>query len=524
MTDPTAALRMSFYLLLTAVAVAIGTAKVAGIDSVFEPTRYAPPDAAGFGADRVDVPTKPWPASRPEPWPMFGSNDKSRLATVRALVDQGTFVIGHRGRRDDPRTDTGLMFEDGWFGRDHVMNPVTGDYYSSKPPLFAVLLAGEYWVLKHAFGLSIVADRWPVILILVFTANVIPFAVMLVLLGRLIEQYGITDFGRLFAFSVACFATFLTTFSNTINNHTPAACCVVFALYPLLQTSTPSRLRLFTSGFFAAMAITFDMPAASFAAAVGLLTLLNHKLKVAYMVLGAVVPMVAFFAANYAALGSFRPAYSEFGGPWYNYPGSHWGKLEQAAKILNTDRIARGGPFFPGIDFTHESRGVYLFHCLLGHHGWFSLTPVWFVGLLGIARMMGPAVTDVRRRVVALPMVCVLTLVLTLTLTVFFVFIQKTNNYGGGTSGLRWFFWLTPLWVLATLAGADRLRSRIAHGLCAVLLGISVISVFYPSMSPWRHPCLQVGDRQLRSYTLRSERFIAAAGRRRGSGGSGLRA
>ena len=36
--------------------------------------------------------------------PTFGSNDRSRWATVRALVDEGTFVIG---RRDPSRVSFG---------------------------------------------------------------------------------------------------------------------------------------------------------------------------------------------------------------------------------------------------------------------------------------------------------------------------------------------------------------------------------------------------------------------------------
>ena len=41
---------------------------------------------------------------------------------------------------------------------------------------------------------------------------------------------------------------------------------------------------------------------------------------------GALIPVVALFACNYAALGQLLPAYSEFGGPWYKYAGSHWHK------------------------------------------------------------------------------------------------------------------------------------------------------------------------------------------------------
>ncbi|CAN5327952.1 hypothetical protein BH11PLA2_BH11PLA2_01320 [soil metagenome] len=487
MTDATAKLRQNFYLLLGIVAVSIATARVVGVENVWEPSRYKSPTESGFANDRIDAPYKLWPAVRPEPTPMYGSNDKSRFLTVRAIVDHGTFVIGHRDDRDDPKTDRGLLFEDGWFTQDKVMNPDTGDYYSSKPPLYAVMLAGEYWVLKHAFGLSMVRDRWPVVIIILLTVNVLPFAICLVLFGRLIEQYGRTDFGKLLAFMTACVGTFLTTFASTLNNHSPGAYCVVFAIYPLLRTDTPTRCGLFVSGFFASLTATFDLPAASFTAALVLTTLLAVKGRVIWMLLGTLLPVAAFFGANYAALGQFRPAYSDFGGPWYNYPGSHWLKLE----------LAKTGAIVPGIDFAQEGRVAYLFHCLLGHHGWFSLTPVWCIGMLGIAVTWRQALQDLKSKALSLPLACLFALALTVTLTVFFVFIQKTNNYGGNTSGLRWFFWLTPIWVLATLAGADRIASKWGQRGAAVLLGFSVLSVFYPAWNPWRSPWLLVAMERL---------------------------
>src|SRR5262249_34709658 len=37
-----------------------------------------------------------WRPTRPEPMPTHGDNDRSRWDTVRALADNGTYVIGHR--------------------------------------------------------------------------------------------------------------------------------------------------------------------------------------------------------------------------------------------------------------------------------------------------------------------------------------------------------------------------------------------------------------------------------------------
>ena len=74
-----------------------------------------------------------------------------------------------------------------------------------------------------------------------------------------------------------------------------------------------------------------------------------------------------------------------------------------------------------------------------------------------------------------------------LVVIVFYVF--KSNNYGGWTSGPRWFFWLTPLFLLALVPIADWLgRWRVGRCFAYLCLGISAFSATYPWANPWRHP------------------------------------
>src|SRR5204862_2778195 len=85
----------------------------------------------------------------------------------------------------------------------------------------------------------------------------------------------------------------------------------------------------------------------------------------------AAIPIVFFFLTNYWAISQWMPAYGEFGGPWYEYEGSHW-KMDPGVERH-------------GIDFAYkyESKFAYAFHVLLGHHGLFSLTPIFLLGLAG---------------------------------------------------------------------------------------------------------------------------------------------
>jgi hypothetical protein len=502
MTD-TPDTRRAFYLLLTAAGVAVAAAKVLGAENVLEPSRYTPPKYAppneGYSSNPPDPPRN-WPAERPDPSPMFSSNDKSRFATIRALVDDKTYAIGRRVYPDgrDPRRyeDVGIVAEPQYKSLDIVLRPL-GDgaagpqereFYSSKPPLLPTLLAGEYWLLKRAFGWDVVRDRWLVIPAIVFTVNVLPFAVYLLLLAGLIERAGRTDFGRLLAFTAAAVGTYLTTFSVTLNNHTPAAFCVLFASYPLVRAildKTDMTPRGYVCcGFFAAAAAAFDLPAAAFLAAVGLpLLVARPRNTLLFFLPGAVLPVLAFFASNYAALGQFLPAYGEFGGPWYDFVGSHWAK--------------RGTELAKGIDFNQEPTHVYAFHLLLGHHGWFSLTPVWFLALGALLGQGIRSAADVRKLVGGKAagtgwtpeLFAAMTLAVSVVVFAFYLSRTQSYNYGGFTSGPRWLFWLIPLWLLAVAPAGDRLgRSRAGRVVCAGLLALSVFSVFYPAWNPWRHP------------------------------------
>jgi len=485
--------RKSFYWLIGAVAVAVAAARVVGAENLLEPSRYTPPTLEAYSASPPDPP-RAWPKERPDPTPMYSSNDKSRWAAVRALVDDGTFVIGRRvfpdGGNPKAYRDVGIIAEPQYRSLDVILRPlapedagrpVEKEFYSTKPPVYAVLLAAEYWVLKASFGWDIAKDRWLVIPTILLTVNVLPFALYLMLLAKLIEATGTTDFGRMFAFSAACFGTFLTTFAGTLNNHLPAAFCVLFAIYPVVKAMLESReltgLEHAVAGFFAAFAATFDLPALALVAALGLpLLLANPRRTLLGYVPAALIPIAAYFATNFAAMGEFRPAYEKFGGPWYNYEGSHWSKV--------------GTPLGKGIDFNDEPTTIYAFHLLFGHHGWFSLTPVFLLALgslIAACRVKDATLAPISRRGLA-----VITLALSLIVFVFYLTRTKSYNYGGFTSGPRWLFWLIPLWSIALPLAGDRLsRGRVGRLVCAALLGFSVLAVFYPAVNPWRSPWIQ---------------------------------
>ena len=186
------ALRSAVYSLLTVIAVSAAAARICNVELLYEPSMYR----AEGDAD-PDAPPRDWPKVRPTPMPTLSSNDRSRWCTVRALVDEGTWVIGHRYvNADGSYRDAGIVFEDGWQTVDKVLDPrpqgegipLVRNYYSSKPPLLTFVTAGAYWLLKHTLGWSITRDTNLVVKTILLAFNAVPFALFLVMMRRLIER------------------------------------------------------------------------------------------------------------------------------------------------------------------------------------------------------------------------------------------------------------------------------------------------------------------------------------------------
>ena len=511
-TSPDAArLARSACGLLILIAFAMTCARIVSAQLVPEPSLHSNEKQPG---------KRLWPKSMPRPMPTFSSNDRSRWATVRALADHGTYVVGKRdpavvrasavaplGQLDpvaaamlagaghftriSPAYNTGIIFEDGYQTVDKVLHPETLEYYSTKPPILATLLAGLYLALKAVTGWTLAEHPFRVVYTILLLVNAVPFAVYLVQLRRIVETWGRTDWARLYVVGAGAFATLVSPFLITLNNHTLGTFSVMFAWLALLRVwqhrdgsraGAPPWYHFVSAGFFAAFAVCNEMPALAFAAAVFVLLLWWFPGRTLLLfVPAALVPMVAFFATNYLAIGQFRPIQSDFGGRFYRYEGSHW-------------RLPNEGERPPGIDWAlyHESRGEYALHVLVGHHGLFSLTPIWLLAvaamLVGLTRRGPPPPGDVERPPAELPWF-VQPLGLALTVVVLGFFLTQTTNYGGWTNGLRWLMWLTPVWLTCLLPMADRLgRSATGRLVAYVCLAASVFSAHYWLWNPWRHP------------------------------------
>ena len=246
---------------------------------------------------------------------------------------------------------------------------------------------------------------------------------------------------------------------------------------------TPARLSALAASSRRSAA-TFELPAAAFLAALGVpLLMARTRPTLLFFLPGAVVPIIASFACNYAALGQLPcpPTASSAGRGTTSRGATGSSAARRSAK---------------GIDFNHEPTTVYAFHLLL--------RPPRLVqphaGVVAGARRLdraghsqrGGCPEGVRARPAARA--------------------GRPSVRGDDTRGLgdrirvlpdahaelqlRRLHQRSALAVLAhpALGAGDPAGRGLAGRLMAgrllgqYCLAFSVFSVFYPARNPWRHP------------------------------------
>ena len=428
--------------------------------------------------------------------PFLSANDRSRWLAVRALVERGTFAIDE------------LVVEPGWDTIDAVAHADASGrirLYSSKPPLLSILCAAPYWILHEMTGWTLGSHPFEMARMLLVACCLLPFGLLLMASFRMIEEVGGTDWGRFWGMALISFGTLLSTFAVSLTNHLPAAVAAAWSGWWLLRIigRGGSAGAFAAAGGLAALTAAFELPALAWCVALlGMLMLVDPRRTLAAAAPAAFLVAAVALGTNWLAHGSIFPPYAHrqvapatatspaaavvpgtsSANPdnWYDYSLA----LSNGKQLTSYWRDPKG------VDRGEPSALVYAWHALLGHHGIFSLTPAWLLVPSGLAMMI------VARRRQAAPGQAHLALaifVVSLVVTAFYLTrSQVDRNYGGVSSGFRWVFWLAPLWAVATVPVADALsRHRAGRLLALLLLGLSMVSVAYPTWNPWSPPWIE---------------------------------
>jgi hypothetical protein len=480
---------------------------------------------------------------------MHCANDRSRWAAVVSLVHQGTWQIDDVDRLRGPKGNWGTIDK-----VYHIDRSGEEHFYSSKPPLYILFVSSQYWVLNRVFGVDMLVNPLWAIKGLVFCNQVLLFGLFLWLYLQICQRFVKHRSVLICLGLTAGFGTFLSTFAVSLNNHLPAAVCVLATIVLMIRIEcdgNSSWIEYFSIGIMTALSVTFELPALSFLGLVGIWLLLRSPVKtLTFGVFGISIVATAFLGSNYWAHGSLQPPYAHrsdgevlayldqedaallvsgivpetlalFGretGKDVALPGMSDILIEQHPTVgrwrifdlQNTRRYAlqRVGSVFEirvwdnwydyevngrpsywlpgsarGVDLGEPSRLQYFIHMTVGHHGVFSLTPIWLFSLLGIAVAWRDPEPIWRQLAYVL-------LTLTIVLLIFYTMRPLADrNYGGVASGFRWFFWLTPLFLLMLIPAWKIIRkSMLLISLWGICLLISIYSGLNSFLNPWQHP------------------------------------
>jgi len=442
--------------------------------------------------------------------PFLSGNDRSRWLTIRSLVERGTFAID------------GFVVEPGWDTIDAVVHPDASGtlrLYSSKPPLLSVLCAGPYWLLNRLSGWTLGDHPFELGRTLMVVYGLVPLGIFMLFSFRLIDRVGTTDWGRLWAAALAAGGTLLTTFAIVLTNHVPAAACTAASAWFVQRIAVDglrSHAGFAAAGFAAGLAAAFELPALAWLAAViAVLAACDLRRTVTAAVPAALLVAAASLSTNWLAHGTMSPPYAHRAAAERPLPsgvvlreGESWNPdnwYDYSLRLSNGKLLTSYWRSPQGVDRGEPSAAAYALHALVGHHGIFSLTPAWLLAIPGIGILATSAArrrTSRRQSAAPLPgddgiagqqrLAWAIATVSLVVLAFYLSRPQLDRNYGGGSSGFRWAFWLAPLWVMATVPAADRLAgSRLGRVVALALLGLSVVSVAFPTWSPWTTPWIQ---------------------------------
>ncbi len=374
------------------------------------------------------------------------TNSGSRFATVESLVNRGTFAID-----DSPFSDT----------VDKVM---IGDHaYSSKPPMLPTLAAAIYFLFSKLTGITFTDHPTVSIAFINVIFGLIPYLLLLYFFRKLLEKLFNSRRTVNLGILVFTFNFIGLGYATDFTNHVPSAACLLAAFYFAFEARHDSRLRRspwILAGFLGGLASTFEFWAGFFTLAFLVYLFSANPGKTLRLFLpAAALTVAAHFALNLAATGSLLPVYLR--PELYRFGGSYWNEPT-------------------GIDSLSEPKHVYFFHILLGHHGIFSMTPVFLPAVLSI-------VSAVKNRTNRMPEALTIG-VPTLAVLLFLGF--RTRNYGGVCAGLRWMILAMPLLFVFVAQWIEEHRSGRSMALLAFLFLVgfaNMADVPWANAGPWHN-------------------------------------
>ncbi|MDX2170909.1 MAG: hypothetical protein SF182_27825 [Deltaproteobacteria bacterium] len=388
-----------------------------------------------------------------------GWNDGSRLATIESLVDRHTWSIDESFfvRREADATPAQLVaVPDLTLDKLRIGNR----FYSDKPPVLALLLAGPYWLWRTAGGAAarLVPDRFCYWMALASAG--VGYVVAVGAVFALGGAIGVSLLPRLVLASSLAFATLALPYSRSVNGHIAllAAAAVLFLVLARARgsASAPPRTWL-AAGVLAGLAYTLDLAAGPLLlVCVALYAAVRGGRRAVASLLAAALPWVALHhAITWVIGGTLLP--------------------------LNADPsrfVWPGSPFGGGLTGAWHHDGlldalIYAAALLLGKRGFLLHNLPLLTALAGAG-----LVWRQRPREAGL-----LACGLGWAVATWVACAIASNNYSGECASIRW---LLPLLAPGYLALAVVLRERRDWLVFVLVLSVTGMTLAIPMW--WRGP------------------------------------
>ncbi len=395
-----------------------------------------------------------------------GYNDGGRLATIEALIDYHTFAIDDSIfvrplPADGPRTqspyrlDLHPNLEQGTGDKARI----AGHFYSDKPPVPALWMAGVYQLLQWCFGLTARHSPGLLCYLMAVCSSGLAYVVAVVAVWRLasvlhrratppgedgpyqrsLNSAWVTALTASFAFS-----TTALPYACQVNGHIlslAAACWLIASL--AAAPARPGVLWLLGWGSLGGLAYSFEAPSG------GLLLIMTaaycffrHRQisDLLWLIFGALPWVLLHHSICYAIAGTWHPigAVPEF----FDYPGSEFDRSNLTG-FWNHASI---------IEFLGYSLGL-----LFSERG-------FLLSNLPLLMAIPAAIVLLRRRVAEWPLLVACG---GWSIATWLVYAALSTNYAGWCCSIRWFEpLLAPGYLVLILA--VRRPATLAHPVCLI--------------------------------------------------------
>jgi hypothetical protein len=354
-------------------------------------------------------------------------------------------------------------------------------YYSDQPPVFAILLAGVYWIMircgstfEHTPALA------PYLLTLI--GATVPVAWTAALIYRMARLFELARPWRAGLAIAAVFGTGLLSYAAVLNPHAPAATMLLASGGALVHVASSKKPRrgggwFILAGFCAALAVALDPPAIFIAAGL-IVVILTMRMSagvriggVLLFLIGATPPIVLHATASALGSGEFVP-------------------VSVRRDLSGRVTVTAPPPPMTQLDFSDDDdlasrswwlvAGKYIDRicaALFGSHGLLSHFPVLIFGVFGVGAVMHrhwPAWTKTLAGASAAGAVLVIGL---------YSFSQA--DWRDAMFATRWFILFVPLFFFWSGAWLKRNHSIPIYVGLAILLAFSTAVSIIGATDPY---------------------------------------